>query len=88
MASIKANECPHLGSTNIAALEITGTTCAECGVSAPTRVCMTCGHIGCCESTNGHALEHSKGSDHPLIRQLPISENSFTWCYGCSAYLT
>lgn len=88
MANIRANECPHLGDTNIATLEISGSFCTQCGVSAPTRVCMTCGHIGCCESTNGHALAHSKESNHPLIRQLPISENSFTWCYGCNAYLT
>jgi len=88
MANIKTRECPHLSDTNSAALEITETTCAECGVKAPTRVCMTCGHIGCCESTSGHALAHSKASGHALIRQLPISESSFTWCYGCNAYVT
>ena len=88
MSNIKTNECPHLGDTNHEALELTSTTCAECGVNAPTRVCLTCGHVGCCESTNGHALAHFKSSSHPLIRQLPISEKSFTWCYGCNAYLT
>ena len=88
MGKIQASECPHLNDTNSAALETNNTICAECGVSAPTRVCMTCGHVGCCETTNGHALAHSKSSGHPLIRQLPISENSFTWCYGCNAYVT
>jgi len=88
MASINANECPHMSDTNSAALEIASTNCAECGVSAPTRVCMTCGHIGCCETTNGHALAHSKSSSHPLIRELPISGRSFTWCYSCNAYVT
>jgi uncharacterized UBP type Zn finger protein len=88
MATIKASECPHLSESEVAALEISSTICAECGVSAPTRVCLNCGHIGCCETTNGHALAHSKASDHPVIRQLPVSEKSFTWCYGCNAYLT
>ena len=88
MPTIKTSECPHLGDTKSAALEIDGTICAECGLSAPTRVCMTCGHVGCCETTNGHALAHSKANNHPLIRQLPISENSFTWCYDCNAFLT
>ena len=88
MATIRENECPHLSGTKNEALEISGTICAECGVSAPTRVCLTCGHVGCCETTNGHALAHSKSSSHPVIRQLPISEKSFTWCYGCNAYLT
>ncbi|HKA20209.1 MAG TPA: UBP-type zinc finger domain-containing protein [Blastocatellia bacterium] len=88
MPSIKSSECPHFKETNSQAIEVNSTRCAECGLENPTRVCMTCGHIGCCESRNGHALAHSKSSDHPLIRQLPISDNSFTWCYGCNAYLT
>ena len=88
MATIKASECPHIDESRSAALELSGTTCAECGVSAPTRVCLNCGYVGCCESTNGHALAHSRASDHPVIRQLPVSEKSFTWCYGCNAYLT
>jgi len=87
MANVTANECPHLADTDGAVLEGTSTTCAECGVGAPTRICMTCGHIGCCETTSGHALAHSKASGHPLIRELPVSERSFTWCYGCNAYI-
>lgn len=86
MASINKNECAHILETK-PDLKFTGTTCLECGVSAPTRVCLTCGHIGCCETTNGHALAHSRASGHPVIRELPISERSFTWCYGCDAYL-
>jgi len=88
MNKIKAGDCPHLEDTASEALAVTSTACEECGVSAPTRVCLTCGHIGCCETTSGHALAHSKSSGHPLIRELPIRERSFTWCYGCDAYLT
>lgn len=88
MANIESSECPHLSETNSSALGTTNATCAECGLSAPIRMCLTCGHVGCCESTNGHALAHSKATAHPLIRQLPSSEKSFTWCYGCNAYLT
>jgi uncharacterized UBP type Zn finger protein len=86
MAKINASECPHFKDTN-SALEVGSTVCGECGVNAPTRVCLTCGHVGCCETTNGHALAHSQSSAHPIIRELPISERSFTWCYGCNAYL-
>lgn len=88
MAKINSSECPHFKDTNSAALEITTTACEECGVIAPTRVCMNCGHVGCCETTHGHALAHSSASGHPVIRELPISGRSFTWCYGCNAYLT
>ncbi len=88
MAKINSSECPHMKDTNSAALEITATTCAECGISSPTRVCMTCGRVGCCESANRHALAHSRSSGHPLIRELPVSDRSFTWCYECNAYLS
>jgi uncharacterized UBP type Zn finger protein len=86
MATIKSSDCPHIASTS--APSIDEGNCAVCGVSRPTRVCLTCGHVGCCESSAGHALAHSKASGHPLIRELPISERSFTWCYGCNAYLS
>jgi uncharacterized UBP type Zn finger protein len=65
-----------------------GSACAECGASAPIRVCLTCGHVGCCDSSRGHATAHAKASGHPLIRSLPLSERSFTWCYVCNDYLT
>ncbi|HSB12766.1 MAG TPA: UBP-type zinc finger domain-containing protein [Blastocatellia bacterium] len=87
MARINSSECPHLKDTR-EGLQYNGTTCEECGVSAPTRVCLTCGHIGCCETTNGHALAHSQSSKHLVIRELPVSGRSFTWCYGCNSYLT
>ncbi|HSF24589.1 MAG TPA: UBP-type zinc finger domain-containing protein [Blastocatellia bacterium] len=87
MPSISASECPHIKVTDSNSLSVANITCAECDLSAPTRVCITCGHIGCCESTNGHALAHSLASGHPLIRELPISQRSFTWCYGCNSYI-
>lgn len=87
MASIKSSECPHLKETSDT-LENNSTVCEECGVSSPTRICLTCGHVGCCESANSHALAHSKSSGHPIIRQLPVSDQSFTWCYSCNSYLS
>ena len=88
MNKIKASDCTHLKDTASEARPEGSTGCEECGVSAPTRVCLTCGHVGCCETTSGHALAHSRSKEHPLIRELPVSERSFTWCYGCNAYLT
>lgn len=88
MKKIRADECPHFKDVKTEVLEQPAAACAECGASMPNRVCMTCGHVGCCESARGHALAHSQSSGHPLIRELPISERSFTWCYGCNAYLT
>ena len=87
MATKQASECPHLAATSSEALNVASTACQECGASAPTRVCMTCGHIGCCESSRGHARAHALTAHHPLIRELPVRERSFTWCYDCNAYI-
>ena len=50
-------------------------------------MCTECGHVGCCESQQGHNTAHSRASGHPVIKQFPIIETSFTWCYACNSYL-
>src|SRR5260221_2295530 len=41
------------------------------------RVCLTCGHVGCCEdSKNAHALAHFNATGHPMISSL---EHGDTW---------
>ncbi len=86
MATIPRHQCPHFDDE--ASPTLISELCEECGVSSPTRLCLSCGYVGCCDSTNGHATAHAQSSDHPLIRSLPISERSFTWCYKCQAYLS
>lgn len=45
------------------------------------RLCMECGHVGCCDSSkNKHATRHFHSSKHPLIRSIEPGE-SWTWCY-------
>ena len=82
--------CSHVKTVEAVTAHTAG--CEECLKSGSSwvhlRLCLTCGHVGCCETTNGHALAHSKASNHPLIRELPVSERSFTWCYGCNAYVS
>ena len=87
MSVKNATDCPHLATTTEAALTVASSACEECGVSAPTRVCMTCGHVGCCESMRGHARAHALTEHHPVIRELPNRAGSFTWCYDCNAYI-
>jgi len=86
MATIPRDQCPHLDEAQSPTL--ISEVCEECGVSSSTRMCLTCGHIGCCESLQGHATAHAEATDHPLIRSLPFSAQSFTWCYKCQAYLS
>jgi uncharacterized UBP type Zn finger protein len=45
------------------------------------RVCLTCGHVGCCEdSKNAHALAHFNATGHPMIASLERGD-TWGWCY-------
>ncbi|THF67773.1 potassium transporter KefB [Deinococcus sp. Arct2-2] len=57
--------------------------CLECIASGDTwvhlRTCMTCGHVGCCDSSkNKHATRHARTQNHPVIRSAEPGE---TWAY-------
>ncbi len=50
------------------------------------RVCLTCGHVGCCEdSPHAHALAHFRATGHPVIASLDARED-WTWCYKHHRY--
>ncbi|NKX86195.1 Na+/H+ antiporter [Nocardia coubleae] len=45
------------------------------------RMCLECGHIGCCESSVGnHATEHFHATAHPVMRSVEPGEQ-WRWCY-------
>ncbi len=45
------------------------------------RICLTCGHVGCCDSSkNKHATKHFHGSHHPIVRSIEPGED-WGWCY-------
>jgi uncharacterized UBP type Zn finger protein len=45
------------------------------------RLCLSCGHVGCCDSSkNKHATAHFRGTKHPIIRTLQPGER-WMWCY-------
>ncbi len=45
------------------------------------RLCMNCGHVGCCDSSkNRHASAHHRESGHPIVESLEMGEN-WMWCY-------
>lgn len=46
------------------------------------RLCMTCGHVGCCdESKNHHATAHFHAAGHPIVRSHQPGE-TWAWCYA------
>ena len=45
------------------------------------RLCLTCGHVGCCDSSkNKHATKHFHASNHPIIQSFQPGED-WGWCY-------
>lgn len=59
--------------------------CEECLRLGDTwvhlRVCMVCGHVGCCDSSkNKHATAHFHATGHPVMRSLERGED-WGWCY-------
>lgn len=60
--------------------------CEECLQTGDSwvhlRLCLTCGHVGCCDSSkNKHATQHFHASAHPIIRfSSPASTgDGVTW---------
>jgi monovalent cation/hydrogen antiporter len=52
------------------------------------RVCLTCGHVGCCDSTIGqHARAHGEKEKHFVMASYPADKTSFIWCYIDDDYL-
>ncbi len=51
------------------------------------RLCMTCGHVGCCDSSkNRHATMHFRKTGHPII-QSRGSTAEWLWCYVDKEYI-
>ena len=45
------------------------------------RLCQSCGHVGCCDSSpNKHATAHFHATRHPIIRSFEPGED-WEWCY-------
>ena len=45
------------------------------------RVCMSCGHVGCCnDSPNRHATAHLRSTGHPVIQSYEPGED-WWYCY-------
>jgi uncharacterized UBP type Zn finger protein len=77
--------CVHLDSVKIAELPASVDGCGDClqegSVWLHLRICLNCGHIGCCDSSpKRHARRHAAVQDHPLIRSLEPGEE-WSYCF-------
>jgi uncharacterized UBP type Zn finger protein len=78
-----ADTCSHLDT--VKDVVPSGTGCEEClrtgGQWVHLRMCMACGHIGCCDNSPGrHATGHWNSTGHPLIRSYEPGED-WWFCY-------
>ena len=65
--------------------------CAECmKLGSPwvhLRLCLTCGHVGCCDSSPlRHARLHAHSAGHPIVQSFEPDEN-WRWCYIDEAFV-
>ena len=76
--------CGHLTDVHEPA-PVTPQGCQECLASGDTwvhlRLCMDCGHVGCCDSSrNRHATKHHNATHHPVVASFEPGE-AWMWCY-------
>ena len=81
---VSAAECSHLDQIHPVFPSANG--CEECLRSGDAwvhlRICMTCGHMGCCDSSpNRHASAHHRHTGHPIMRSMEPGEE-WGWCYA------
>jgi CPA1 family monovalent cation:H+ antiporter len=77
--------CEHIKSANRDTAPRTPEGCEECLKTGDQwvelRLCLTCGHVGCCDSSkNKHATQHFYETKHPVMRSFQPNEK-WMWCY-------
>lgn len=83
--------CEHAAAVAIREVRRPGAGCEDClkigGRWLHLRQCLSCGHVGCCDSSpNRHASEHFHATAHPIITSLEPGE-TWVWCYVDEAAL-
>ena len=78
-----AQRCEHLEQVGPVTPRAKG--CEDClktgGRWLHLRLCETCGHVGCCDSSpNRHATKHFQATSHPVIKSFEPGEE-WGYCY-------
>ena len=81
-----SGDCDHLMAASTTPTPHTPEGCEECLRDGFTdwvhlRICMECGHVGCCESSPYvHATRHFEETGHPVMRSFEPGE-AWRWCF-------
>lgn len=84
--------CTHLDATT-EPVEPSGDGCEDCVAMGRDdwvhlRLCMTCGHVGCCDSSPlRHATAHASEADHAVVQSFEPGE-AWAWCYDHETMVT
>jgi monovalent cation/hydrogen antiporter len=86
-----SSACSHVAEVQRFELPTEIAGCEEClaaGMSwVHLRMCQACGHIGCCDNSEGrHATAHHEQTGHPVIRSAEPGEG-WSWCYEDEVFL-
>ena len=82
--SRRADDCPDLAAHP--RVETVGDPeCSACVAEGRRwvhlRQCLSCGHVGCCDSSPGrHAMAHFRETSHPVAQSAEVGE-SWRWCF-------
>ena len=80
--------CTHLD--EIQAVTPSADGCEDCLKTGDDwvhlRLCETCGHVGCCDSSkNKHATKHFHATAHPIVKSFEPGEE-WGYCYKDDAF--
>jgi uncharacterized UBP type Zn finger protein len=78
-----ATGCTHVA--EVRAVSPSAEGCEDCLAIGDTwfhlRLCLMCGHMGCCDSSkNKHATKHFHDTAHAIVRSAQPGEQ-WAWCY-------
>lgn len=84
-------QCSHKDQIRVVADRDKVQGCEDClkigGTWVHLRMCLTCGYVGCCNSSpNRHARKHWKATGHPIIQSVEPGED-WVWCQIDNMYL-
>jgi Na+/H+ antiporter len=79
------SDCAHLLDAPLVLTPNTPGACEDCVREGTTwvhlRLCLTCGHVGCCDSSvRRHATQHYHQTRDPVMRSIEPGE-AWRWCY-------
>jgi uncharacterized UBP type Zn finger protein len=82
-------QCEHCETADLNRAASTS-VCEKCVETGDTwvhlRVCKTCGHVGCCDSSkNQHARRHYEETGHAVMG--PTAGGGWLWCYEHDSYV-